>query len=197
MSQISSHSGEGPPPAEGRGREGPTTPARGKRAPLRQAWRTVLISVAIAPLLLAATCQRKEVITSLPEEMHGRWRTKAQSHADAYLDLSRDQIGFGSEGNAMQVFRIYRIEADRSRSEDVPLYTIEYITADGNRFFSFWYQERFRVIRLNHRWDMMWRLESEESELPSATAGEEEEAAVFQSPRASLPPPEPARTGRA
>jgi hypothetical protein len=102
--------------------------------------------------------------------LYGRWRTNAQSHADAFLDLSEDEIGFGREGITAQAFRIHRIEADRVRSEHVPLYTIEYITVDGNRFFSFWYQERYGVIRLNHRWDMMWRREAARSSPPDSRA---------------------------
>lgn len=177
MSQIPRYSDEGSPHDEGRRRQEGAPGSRGLR--LRSSARQAgLIVLAVLPLL-AATCQRKEVITSLPEEMHGRWRTKAQSHADAYLDLAPKEIGFGSEGNPVQHYPIFRIEADRTRSEDVPLYTVEYVTNDGNRYFSFWYQERFRVIRLNHRWDMMWRLEGDEGEPPPAAfEGEDEEAGL-------------------
>lgn len=153
----------------------------------------IRILVAFAPLLLlAATCQRTEVVGVLPDDLHGRWRTNAQSHADAFLDLSEDEIGFGREGIRAQAFRIHRIEADRVRSEHVPLYTIEYITVDGNRFFSFWYQERYGVIRLNHRWDMMWRREGDGSE-PS-TGGEAREAARS-SPPDSRATPSPKAAG--
>jgi len=196
MSQIPRNSGEDPPiisEGEGRKRQGRALVPPGSRRLRGAAGRTGLILLAALPLF-AATCQRKEVITSLPEEMHGRWRTKAQSHADAYLDLAPTEIGFGSAGYPVQHYQIFRIEADRTRAEDVPLYTVEYITNDGNRYFSFWYQERFRVIRLNHRWDMMWRLEGDQSKPPpEVTEGEDEEASLGR-PHA-LPNRQPAERG--
>ncbi len=94
-------------------------------------------------------------VESLPEELHGVWKTADKRYANRYYELNADQLILSTGGRGVTAHPIDRIEKHNENGQT--LYIIYYPTEEGDPSqLSFYYDSIQSVIRFKNQAQFEW-----------------------------------------
>lgn len=92
----------------------------------------------------------------MPEELVGVWRTSTPPYADRYMELTPQQVKFGSDiegGTAHLVDEVREVSTSKNRE-----FEIQYLSAEGLEYhLSLNYSSSDQIVRLKNQPQMAWR----------------------------------------
>ncbi len=112
------------------------------------------LALAIFVLVVFLGCPQK--ITTPPDQLLGTWKTISPKYADNYLEITPDQIIFGTGGQSSLTYQISYLKEDPQ--ETYTLYTIFYLDQEEHEYqISFFYNpEQKGIIRMKNEIEIDW-----------------------------------------
>jgi hypothetical protein len=118
--------------------------------------RIYWIAMAIFTLFLMMSCGKKTVLS---EDLIGTWKTSDLKYGDAYFELEREAVVFGTKDGDIHSFPILKVKKRKMQDEDWTLYTIFYKTIDFQKVeFPFYFRAGSTgLIRFKNQPSLVWQ----------------------------------------
>lgn len=89
--------------------------------------------------VLAGLSACEKPMSTVPEFLHGTWKTTAPGYTENYLRISQAGVTFGVEGDVPHERLIKNVQHQKDKSGE--LYTITYVEDDRSEFQLVFYRE--------------------------------------------------------
>lgn len=112
-------------------------------------------ALAILSILLMYGCGGE---SGIPDEMVGKWISKAEKYEGTFFELTKNEIIFGTKEGKVSVYTITKIKIKKAPDGAGILYDITYEDISGLEFkFPLLYNPTYRVIRFKNQSKIIWK----------------------------------------
>ena len=110
----------------------------------------------ILTFLLMMNCGKK---TALSDDLFGIWKTSDTKYEEAYFELQRNMVIFGTRDGDINGFPILKVKKEKFQDKAWMLYTIFYETNDFQKMeFTFYYHAGTpELIRFKNQPSLVWQ----------------------------------------